>query len=110
MAEQAFKGTLFGVSGVQRHPPIRLRGGRTYTTGWPGTFVIPRRTLFLDGSSGDVACDHYHKMERDVEEILFKALGLQAYIDVPLCGPAFYRFGIRLDPTPNAGGIIEFYN
>lgn len=31
----------------------------------------------LDGSTGDIACDHYHRWQEDVD--LMKALGLQAY-------------------------------
>mmetsp|Transcript_1754 Transcript_1754/g.3123 ORF Transcript_1754/g.3123 Transcript_1754/m.3123 type:complete len:124 (-) Transcript_1754:128-499(-) len=74
-----------------------------YTTGWPGTFVIPRRTLFLDGSSGDVACDHYHKMERDVEEILFKAVGLQAY-RCSIAWPRILPHRNSTGPNPQRGG------
>lgn len=57
----------------------------------------------MDGSSGDIACDHYHRMESDVQ--LMKEMGLQAY-----------RFSIawpRILPNGtgqvnNAG--IDFYN
>ena len=31
----------------------------------------------VDGSTGDVACDHYHRWREDIE--LMKRLGLQAY-------------------------------
>ncbi len=31
----------------------------------------------IDGSTGDVACDHYHRWEQDLD--LMRALGLQAY-------------------------------
>jgi beta-glucosidase len=56
-----------------------------------------------NGDSGEIACDHYHRMEEDVA--LMKELGLQAY-----------RFSIawpRIQPTgqgdPNPEGIA-FYN
>ena len=62
----------------------------------------------VDGSNGDVACDHYHKMKEDVQ--LMKELGLKAY-----------RFSIawpRIVPNGKVGvengGInqegIDFYN
>lgn len=57
----------------------------------------------MDGRNGDVACDHYHRMESDVR--LMKELGLQAY-----------RFSIawpRILPSGtgevNAAGVA-FYN
>lgn len=57
----------------------------------------------MDGSNGDVACDHYHRMESDVQ--LMKELGIKAY-----------RFSIawpRILPNGtgdvNAKGI-DFYN
>ncbi|HWS57867.1 MAG TPA: family 1 glycosylhydrolase, partial [Actinotalea sp.] len=57
----------------------------------------------LDGDSGDVAADHYHRMVEDVA--LMKDLGLQAY-----------RFSVawpRIQPTgtgePNAAGLA-FYS
>lgn len=55
----------------------------------------------LDGSSGEVACDHYHKMEEDVQ--LMKDLGLQAY-----------RFSIAWTRVLPDGRVsqkgIDFYN
>jgi len=64
-----------------------------------------REGAIEDKSSGDVACDHYHKMEEDVK--LMKELGLKAY-----------RFSIawpRILPNGKlSGGINEkgigFYN
>jgi beta-glucosidase/6-phospho-beta-glucosidase/beta-galactosidase len=56
-----------------------------------------------DGSNGDVACDHYHRMESDVQ--LIKSLGLRAY-----------RFSISWPRIlPNGRGEINaegvaFYN
>ncbi len=56
-----------------------------------------------DGSNGDVACDHYHRMPEDVR--LMRSLGLRAY-----------RFSIawpRIQPTgrgrPNQRGV-DFYS
>lgn len=33
--------------------------------------------MILDGSTGDVACDHYHRFEEDMA--LMKELGVDAY-------------------------------
>lgn len=40
------------------------------------TFCDDPRNI-LDGSTGDVACDHYHRIELDVQ--LMKQMGLRAY-------------------------------
>ena len=51
----------------------------------------------VGGESGDVACDHYHRMESDVE--LMKSMGLKCY-----------RFSIswpRVLPTGEAGTVNE---
>jgi beta-glucosidase len=58
----------------------------------------------VDGSNGDVSCDHYHRVHEDVQ--LMKNLGLKAY-----------RFSISWliiypngnEEMPNLEGI-EFYN
>lgn len=36
-----------------------------------------RPGVIIDGSSGDIACDHYHRMREDI--VLMKQLGLSAY-------------------------------
>jgi len=51
-----------------------LLGGRTPSI-WDIFAAIPGR--IQDGSSGAVACDHYHRFRQDVQ--LMKDLGLQAY-------------------------------
>ena len=40
-------------------------------------FTHDPRLMIATGDTGDVACDHYNRMESDVE--LMKSLGLQAY-------------------------------
>ncbi|VEU45281.1 unnamed protein product [Pseudo-nitzschia multistriata] len=77
-------------------------GGRGVTI-WD-TYCEEEGNIF-DGSSGDVACDHYHRVEEDVR--MMKDLGLKAY-----------RFSIawaRILPNGKLeGGInrmgIAFYN
>ena len=58
-------------------------------------------TNIMDGSSGNVACDHYHNMENDVQ--LMKDLGLHAY-----------RFSISWTRILPDGDVsqsgIDFYN
>jgi beta-glucosidase len=68
---------------------------------WDAFCTIPGKVA--NGSTGDVACDHYHRIEEDVA--LMKQMGLQAY-----------RFSIswpRILPAGrgkvNPGGI-EFYS
>jgi beta-glucosidase len=68
---------------------------------WDVFSKMPGRVL--DGDTGDVACDHYHRLEQDVA--LMKELGLQAY-----------RFSIawpRIIPTGrgavNPAGV-DFYS
>lgn len=68
---------------------------------WDAFSHTPGKTLC--GDTGDVACDHYHRVEEDVK--LMKEVGLKAY-----------RFSIawpRIQPDgkgePNAEGIA-FYN
>jgi beta-glucosidase len=56
-----------------------------------------------DGSSGAVACDHYHRVEQDVR--LMKELGLKAY-RFSIAWPRIYPNGTG---TVNLAGI-EFYN
>jgi beta-galactosidase len=59
-------------------------------------------TAILDGSNGDVACDHYHRMEPDAD--LIRTLGFKNY-----------RFSVswgrivRPDGTVNPPGV-DFYN
>lgn len=56
---------------------FQIEGGREErgATIWD-TFASDELNI-LDGSNGDVACDHYDKMQQDVD--LMKSLGLQAY-------------------------------
>jgi beta-galactosidase len=65
------------------------------------TFCDADSQNILDGSSGLVACDHFHKMEEDVQ--LMKELGLQAY-----------RFSIAWTRILPDGEVsqhgIDFYN
>lgn len=57
-----------------------------------------------DGSSGVVACDHYHRFREDVQ--LMKGLGLQAY-RFSIAWPRIFPNGN--DAEPNIDGI-KFYN
>lgn len=75
-------------------------GGRGLSI-WDAFSHTPGKVM--NGDTGDVACDHYHRIEEDVQ--LMKTLGLKAY-----------RFSIawpRIQPNskgdPNPEGIV-FYN
>ena len=57
-----------------------------------------------DGSNGDVACDHYNRMEEDVQ--LIKSLGLKAY-RFSIAWPRIFPNG--KGEEPNIEGI-DFYN
>jgi len=58
----------------------------------------------VDGSNGDVACDHYNRMEEDVQ--LIKSLGLKAY-RFSIAWPRIFPNG--KGEEPNIEGI-DFYN
>jgi beta-glucosidase len=60
-------------------------------------------SVILDGSSGDVACDHYHRIESDVQ--LMKELGLKAY-RFSIAWPRILPNGVG---KVNAAGVA-FYN
>nr|MBP7177121.1 family 1 glycosylhydrolase [Thermoclostridium sp.] len=55
-----------------------------------------------DGSSGDIACDHYHRFEQDVE--LMKYLGLKSY-RLSIAWPRLFPDGMG---KPNEKGM-DFY-
>lgn len=59
--------------------------------------------VILDGSNGDVACDHYHRMESDIQ--LMKELGLKAY-RFSISWPRILPNGVG---EVNAAGVA-FYN
>jgi beta-glucosidase len=56
-----------------------------------------------DGSTGAVACDHYHRWEEDLD--LAQAMGLNAY----RFSIAWPRIFSSVDSAPNAKGL-EFYS
>ena len=56
-----------------------------------------------DGSTGDVACDHYHRMPEDVQ--LMAELGINTY-RFSVSWPRIFPHGTG---KPNAGGV-DFYN
>ena len=58
----------------------------------------------VDGSNGDVACDHYHRVREDVQ--LMKNLGLKAY-RFSIAWPRIYPNGNGNIPNPKG---IAFYN
>jgi hypothetical protein len=58
----------------------------------------------VDGSNGNVSCDHYHRVHEDVQ--LMKNLGLKAY-RFSILWPRIYPNGN--EEMPNLEGI-EFYN
>ena len=59
----------------------------------------------IDGSNGDIACDHYHRVEDDVR--LMKELGLKAY-RFSIAWPRILPYG-KADGGINHEGIA-FYN
>lgn len=77
---------------------------------WDTFCEIPDK--IVDGSNGDVACDHYDRMESDVA--LMAQLGLKAY-RFSISWPRIVPLGeITSENTINANAInrkgIDFYN
>ncbi|KAH7653642.1 Beta-glucosidase protein [Dioscorea alata] len=101
---------------VTQFPPSFLFGTATSSYQIEGAYLEDNKSLsnwdvfthlqgkIVDGSNGDIACDHYHKYEEDIE--MMHSLGVNAY-----------RFSIswsRVLPRGRFGGInpsgIQFYN
>ncbi len=64
---------------------------------------VRTRYHVIDGSTGDVACDHYHRMPEDVE--LMRSLGLGAY-RFSIAWPRIHPAG--RGPVNEAG--LDFYD
>lgn len=77
------------------------RAGGRGSSVWDDLCRQPGR--IADGSSGDVACDHYHRFEEDFD--LMAALGIGHY-RLSLAWPRFFPTN---DPTPNRAGL-DFYD
>jgi beta-glucosidase/6-phospho-beta-glucosidase/beta-galactosidase len=69
------------------------------------TFVISQPNPILDNSTGDIACDHYHRVEEDVR--LMKDLHLKAY-RFSMSWSRILPEGTRDGGVNQAG--IDFYN
>jgi beta-glucosidase/6-phospho-beta-glucosidase/beta-galactosidase len=76
----------------------------------PPSSSLPSWTSpIMDGSSGDVACDHYHLLEQDVD-LMDRELGVKAYRFSISWSRILPHAGVDTNDTiPNAEGIA-FYN